>query len=361
MAGTGCALVSILSRYILVRLLKGYGVMFIAVGALLWVTTLLEFMGDSQGASAIESAARALLQIPVNLIDMLPVVAVLATATVLSAMHAQREMTVMRASGVSLLAITRLALVPGVCIALCALVALQFLAPALYRSPERIAAGNVGENSLWHPWHGLWMRSESQFMNVGRFEPGELPGEIAIYQFNSDGSLDSQIRAERAVPAPGTWVLEDVTIKRVDRPSSDRIVNHAQFYWPSFLTEKQLELFRRPPASLPLSDLWTYVQSLKMRDQDASEFELVLWRRMALPLACVGMVLIATALASRPARRGNVSVKVTVAVGVGLGYHLLAGMAGFFGLVADLSPMLVALSPPVGLAAFSLWLLLTSR
>ena len=352
---------SIVSRYLLVRLLKGYGVMFVAVGALLWVTTLLELLGDSTGGSTFESAVRALLQIPVNLIDMLPVVAVLATATVLSAMHAQHEMTVMRASGVSLLRIMRLALLPGVVIALAALVALQFLAPALYRSPERVAASGVGENSLWHPWHGLWMRSESQFMNVGRFEPGELPGEIAIYQFGPDGSLGSQIRAQRAVPAPGTWVLEDVTIKRVDRQSADRIAGFERYYWPSFLSERQLELFRRPPASLPLSDLWTYVQSLKMRDQDASEFELVLWRRVALPLACIGMVLIATALAARPTRRGAVSVKVTIAVGVGLGYHLLAGMAGFFGLVADLSPMLVALGPPVGLVLLSLWLLLTSR
>ncbi|MEX0914564.1 MAG: LptF/LptG family permease, partial [Wenzhouxiangellaceae bacterium] len=89
--------------------------------------------------------------------------------------------------------------------------------------------------------------------------------------------------------------------------------------------------------------------------------ELVLWRRVALPLACIGMVLIATALAARPTRRGAVSVKVTIAIGVGLGYHLLAGMAGFFGLVADLSPMLVALAPPVGLVLLSFWLLLTSR
>jgi len=351
--------VKIVSRYLLVRLLKGYGVMFVAVGSLLWVTTLLELLGDSSGGSALQSAVRAMLQIPVNLIDMLPVVAVLATATVLSAMHAQREMTVMRASGVSLASITRLALVPGVCIALAALVALQFLAPALYRSPERVAAGGVGENSLWHPWHGLWMRSETQFMNVGRFEPGELPGEID--QFDDEGRLIKQIRAAQAVPAPDAWILEDATIKRVDRQADSRITTHERYHWPSFLTERQLELFRRPPASLPLTDLWRYVQSLRMRDQDASEFELVLWRRIALPLACIGMVLIATALASRPTRRGAVSIKVTIAVGVGLGYHLLAGMAGFFGLVADLSPVLVALGPPAGLAVFSIWLLLTSR
>ncbi|MGB0514827.1 MAG: LPS export ABC transporter permease LptG [Wenzhouxiangellaceae bacterium] len=352
----------IASAYLLGRLFRGYGVMFVAVGALLWVTSLLELLGNADGsAPALEYAFRALLQIPVNLIDMLPVVAVLATATVLSAMQAQREMVVLRASGVSLLSITRLALVPGVMIALAALVALQFLAPALYRSPEHIGGSSLGENSLWHPSHGLWVRSPSQFMNVGRFEPGQLPGEIAIYQFDNDGRLIRQIRSDHAIPATGVWVLEDVTIKRLDVEGPDRITRLDSYLWQSFLSERQLELFRRPPASLPLSDLWTYVQSLKMRAQDASEFELVFWRRLALPLACLGMVLIATALSARPMKRGALSLKVTIAIGVGLGYHLLSGMAGFFGLVADLSPVTVALAPPIGLAAFSIWLLLTSR
>jgi lipopolysaccharide export system permease protein len=134
-----------------------------------------------------------------------------------------------------------------------------------------------------------------------------------------------------------------------------------RYAWPSFLTERQLELFRRPPASLPLSDLWTYVESLRARDIDASEFELVLWRRIALPLACIGMVLIASALASRPTHRGGVSVKVTLAIGIGLGYQLLAGMAGVFGLVADLPTVAVALGPPVLLIALAAWLLATSR
>jgi len=352
----------LVSKYLLGRLVRGYGVMFVAVGALLWVTTLLELLGDSGGDDgALQAAVGALLQIPVNLIDMLPVVAVLATATVLSTMQAQRELMVMRAAGVSLLTVTRLALIPGVLIALAALLALQLLAPTLYRSPERVVGGGVAENSLWHPWHGLWMRSQRQFMNVGRFEAGELPGQIAIYEFDARGALIRQIRAGQAIPGSERWLLEEVVIKRVDAAGADRIEQRGSYSWPSFLTERQLELFRRPPASLPLSDLWTYVQSLKTRDQDASEFELVLWRRIALPLACLGMILIATALAARPVKRGALSVKISLAIGIGLGYHLLAGMAGFFGLVVDLSPILVAVGPPLVLGALSIWLLLTSR
>ncbi len=354
----------IVSRYLIGRLFRGYAGMAVAIGALIWLVTLLDMLGAAEnGASFLATGLDAFSQVPVNVIDLLPVVAILATASVLSAMQAQRELVVMRASGISLLEITRLALMPGVLIALAALIALQFLAPVLYQSPVRFAdsGAGVGDNSLWHPSHGLWVRADSQFMNVGRFEPGELPGEIAIYRFRPDGSLESQIRAERAIPAPETWILEDVMIKRVDSPPAERISIHERYHWPSFLTERQLELFRRSPASLPLSDLWNYVDSLKTRDQDASEFELVLWRRIALPLACIGMVLVATALSARPAKRGGVGVRITIATGVGLLYHLLAGMAGVFGLVAGLSSIAVAILPPVALVALALWLLLTSR
>lgn len=352
---------TVASRYLLDRLLRGYGVMFVAVGALLWVISLLELLGGSDGSvSAIELMLRSLIAIPVDLIDLLPVVAILATATVLSTMQAQCEIVVLRASGVSLLTIVRIALVPGVVIALAALVALQLLAPVIYRASDQASTGALAESSLWHPWHGLWVRSANQFMNVGVFEPGELPGEIAIYEFDDEGKLERQIRAERAIPAAGSWVLENVVIKRVDL-DQDRITRQQRWTWPSFLTERQLQLFRQAPSSLPLSDLWAYIQNLKMRDQDASEFELVFWRRLALPLACIGMVLIATAISARPMKRGAVSVKVTLAVGIGLGYQLLAGMAGFFGLVADLPAALVALGPPILLAGFSVWLLATSR
>ncbi|MDX1625329.1 MAG: LPS export ABC transporter permease LptG [Wenzhouxiangellaceae bacterium] len=355
---------NLLSTYLLGRLARGYLGMVVAIGGLVWVTTVLELLGDADASrSGLETAWAAALQVPVNLIDLLPVIAVLATATVLTAMQAQREMTVMRASGVSIGRIARIALLPGLLVAMAALVALQTLAPVLYRAPERVAAGGVGETSLWHPWHGLWVRSESRVMNVGRFETGQFPGDITIYEFGEDETLIRQIRAESAVAGPETWLLENVTIKTLEggADSTERIRSLEQLRWPSFLTERQLQLFRRPPASLPLSDLWTYVHGLKRRGQDASEFELVLWRRIALPLACIAMVLVAAALSLRPMKNRAVGVKVTAAIGVGLGYQLLTGMAGFFGLVTDLPPVLVTMLPPFLLAALSIALLARLR
>ncbi|MEM1081349.1 MAG: LPS export ABC transporter permease LptG [Pseudomonadota bacterium] len=354
---------AILTRHLMNRLIRGYGAMLLAIGALLWLVSMLERLGQSDASGSMFWVLwQALIQVPVDLIDLLPVAAVLATATVLSSMQAQRELTVMRSSGVSLMRITRLALIPGLGVALASLLALQYLAPMLYQSPERLAGEALTESSLWHPWHGLWVRSNNQFMNVGLMEPGQLPAQINIYQFDSAGEMTRHIEAERAVPNVDTWLLEGVVIKSMSvQGSANRIERFEQYRWPSFLTPRQLQLFRQAPASLPLTDLWTYVRSLKQRDRDASEFELVLWQRLALPLACLGMVLIATALSATPTKSRAVSLKVAIAVGIGLGYYLLTNMLGYFGLVLNLSAAPIAIVPPVLLTAISIWVLLRSR
>lgn len=353
---------SLLSRYLLGRLMRGYGIMLVSVGALVWLISLLDVLGDAGSDRSLWlSLVSSVAGVPIGLIDLLPVVIILATASVLSGLQAQHELTVMRASGVSVVRIARLAMLPAVIVAVLALGALQFMTPVLFQPQEQTVGGEPGETSLWHPWHGLWVRSDRDFMNVGRFEPGELPGEIAIYEFADDGRLERQIRAEQAVANPEAWTLENVTIKSVTRDGPDRIRTMREFRWTSFLTARQLELFRQPPASLPLTDLWTYVESLKTRGQDASEFELVLWRRVSLPLAALGMVLIAAALSASPGKSRAFSLKLVAAVGIGLGYHLLAGMAGFFALVANIPPAPVVLIPPVLLVLLALMVLFRSR
>jgi lipopolysaccharide export system permease protein len=340
--------------------------MGLAVAALVWLTALLDALGADNGGGLLATLWQATAAVPIRMIDLLPVVTVLATASVLAGLQAQRELVVVRASGMSLLHVMRMALIPAMGIALLALIALQYLAPALTTptgDPARGAtdAAAAGESSLWHPWHGLWVRSEADFMNVRRFEPGELPGDIAIYEFDAQGRLERQIRAERAVPAPEQWRLEGVRIKTLSASAEARMTELDRYEWDSFLSARQLRLFRQPPASLSLTDLWTYVASLKERAQDASEFELVLWRRITLPLAGLGMVLIATALAATPGKGRGFSLKLVAAVGVGLGYHLLAGMAGFFALVTNLPPAPVVLIPPLLLVAVASVLLVRSR
>lgn len=354
----------VLAGYIISRLLGAYLVAALAIGSLLWLLQMLQRLEDGVDGSMglILVALQAGLVVPEGLVDLLPVITVLATAAAMSGFQARSELTVMRASGVSIWRLTGIALIPGIAVAALGLAALQWVTPLVHQGPERVLGASLGESSLWHPWHGLWVRQGDQFLNVQSLRLGRIPTDVDIYEFDADGQLQRHVQASEALVQPdGQWRLEEVRIRDYRQRGEGYLEEQAVMYWPSFLSARQLELLLSPPASLPLSDLGQYVSGLKQRGQEVAEFEMVLWRRLALPLACLGMVLAAMATSAAPMKSRAASVRVVGALVLGLGFQLLAELGSYLGLVMSWPVIPVALGPPIILSLFAWWLLTKAR
>ena len=330
----------------------------------MWLLEMLQGLEDGLGgiADLIGVAIAAARILPEGMIDLLPVIVVLATASAMGALQVRSELTVMRAAGISLWRLTGIALLPGLMIAALALAALQWLTPMMQEAPERLLGASLGESGLWHPSHGLWVRSGDEFLNVQNLRLGRIPTGINLYRFDRDGGLSEHIEAETAVVQDdGGWTLESVTVRDYRDRAGSFLRHFDQQHWDSFLSARQLELLLSPPASLALTDLWQYVEGLKMRKQESAEFEMVLWRRLALPLSCLGMVLAAMATAAVPLKSRAVSVRLVAALTLGLTFQLLAELTAYLGLVLSWPVLVVALGPAVVLTGFSWWLLSKAR
>lgn len=354
----------LLRAYLLRRLLQGYAVAGLSLAALLWLLELLQLLEHATGGGVVlfEIAWQAARILPESLIDLLPVVVIVATTAVMARMNRDEEITVMRASGVSLWRISAIALLPALGLALLALAVLQWATPALYQGPTRIAGSSLGDEGLWHPSHGIWLRHERAFVNVARLEFGQVPSGIGIFEFDDAGRLRRQISAERAyLDVQAGWLLEQAVVRNFTPAGERQIFHHRQFTWESFLSATEFELLLRPPASLPLTDLWKYLATLRAREQETGEFALVLARRMTLPLACLGMALVAMAAAVVSMRSRAASLRVAAAMALGLCYQLLAEMVAYGSLVLALPPAPVAILPPMLLVAFGAWLLRRAR
>ncbi len=354
----------ILRQYLVQQLLASYLVAALAIGALIWLLDLLQRLesGIAGGGGLLMIALESVLGVPEALVDLLPVITVLATAAAMSGLQGRQELTVMRAAGVSIWRLTRTALIPGIAIALLGLAALQWLTPQVHQGPERVLGASLGDNGLWHPSHGLWVRQEQEFLNVQTLHLGRIPTDINLYQFDPDGRLRRHVHAAQAlVQSDGSWAMEEVTVRDFDRRDDGFLVRRDALAWPSFLSARQLELLLSPPAALSISDLWLYVQGLKARNQEVAEFEMVLWRRLALPLTCLGMVLAAMATSAVPLKSRAMSVRLVAALVLGLGFQMLVELISYTGLVMDWPVIPVALAPPLGLALFAWWLLSRAR
>lgn len=354
----------ILREYLIGRLLAAYLVTAASIGALLWLLEMLQGLEDGLDGAAdlVYVALDAARILPEGIIDLLPVITILATASAMGALQVRSELTVMRAAGISLWRLTRIALVPGMLVAFLGLASLQWLTPQMQESPERLLGASLGESGLWHPSHGLWVRSGEEFLNVQDLRLARIPTGINLYRFDSGGGLSEHVEAETAViGANGDWTLESVIIRDYRAGARETLRHVDEQRWESFLSARQLELLLSPPASLSLTDLWQYVDGLQAREQESAEFEMVLWRRLALPLACLGMVLAAMATAAAPLKSRAVSLRLVAALALGLGFELLAELTAYLGLVLGWPVIAVALAPSVALAGFSWWLLSIAR
>lgn len=348
----------VLDSYLWRRLASGYLTVTLSLAALIWLLELLQGLeGAGSGAGALVATVwQAARLVPETLIDLLPLMVILAATMVLGAMQRDHELTIFRGAGLSWRRIATLSAVPALAVGFSALLFLQVAAPSLQKASKRLTGVGVSQGGLWSPQHGLWARGGSEFLNVRRLDMGRIPSDLVIYRYADDGSLVETINAAQATVAEdGVWRLQQVRLRRLDERGQDRLHQQDTLDWPSFITAEQFELLIQPPGRLPPTELWRYLSALERNNQENARFSLLFWRRMALPLACLGMGLIAVVAAASAPRSSRTALRAAIATGLGLGYQLLVELISFSGLAIGLPASAVALIPPITLTCIGLW------
>ena len=339
----------VLDIYLIKRLLQGYLVAALAIGLLLWLLELMERLEElGEGGVALAGAIWfAVLPVPEQLVELLPVIVVLATAGVIGGMHAHQEIVAMRAAGWSPRRLALVCMAPLLVAVSLALVVVQWGTPVLHHAGGPLFGEELGDDGIWHDSHGLWVRDGQRLLNVGELRFGQNPVDINIFVFSPDGSIHQHTQARSAVvQSRQQWLLEDVRKWQFNGGGEPEI--HAQTVWESFLTAQQLALFEQTPSQLPLTELVQYVIELRASGQASDAHELVLWERLALPLASLGMVLVALATAAPlgAARSGSVGARIATGLGIGLLYLLLSQLVTYTGLLLEVAPATIAFVAP---------------
>jgi lipopolysaccharide export system permease protein len=122
-----------------------------------------------------------------------------------------------------------------------------------------------------------------------------------------------------------------------------------------------LGLAATEPEALPGRLLYGYIRHQRANGLDASIFETALWTRVARTAAIVFMVMLAVPFALGSNRSGGGGVKTVLGVLLGVGFVLLAKVMENSGQVFNLSPIVVAWTPTLVLAALTMVVLGRAR
>src|SRR5882724_2832846 len=367
---------TLLERYIAVATVKALGVVSAGLTSLF---SLLEFVDQLHDVGKghyrlIDALVYVLLTAPARLLQLMPAAMLFTCLFALGALARRGELTAMRAAGLSPGRIVGSVLkLAGYAVVALFLLA-QFVIPPAQQLAQAERASRLSSSEAVRSGNSFWAAVNHQFLNVRRFDNGNIPSDIYLYEFAANGELLELIQADHAEVRPdGTWLLQDVSIKRFsgNRSAAEGIPRSAggatrgtrieterlaSLLWHSFLRPRQASVLILPADSMQPIELYQYVRDLERRHQPAAHYAQELWAKIDIPLSMAAMILIAAPFVFGPLRSQGTGQRMMIGTMIGIVFSLVQQITTYLGLLLNLNPALTATVPSVALMALALYL-----
>lgn len=344
----------LIARHVLYSTLLVLNVLVALAIFIILIDGLKDYGKASFGAFALVKYV--ILRQPLQVYTLSPIAALIGTIMGLSTLALNSELTAMRAAGVSVMRIVGATMKIGLVFALVIFLVGEYVVPVAENLAQTGRAKAL-VTALQQKGTGIWLRSGSDFVNIGEVLPDLSLLRLNIYDFDGHSHLRMQTAAKHAKYKGGKWHLDGVresvivgreAVQTRDVPKED---------WQTALTPDVVSVFAVDPDSLSIQQLHYYIGHLEMNNQDARNFQLAFWQKIFMPLATLVMMLIATPFVFRQIRSGGMSSRVFIGISMGLIFVIFDQSMGYFGVLYALPPAAGALLPIVIFFLLGLYLL----
>lgn len=347
----------ILNRYIWSSvLLPSIGVVFTIVALESLFSFLAELEHLRRDYQAFEAMQYIVTTMPRRIYDFLPLAILLGALTGLGMLANSGELTVIRAAGVSVARISRMALRPAVLLLLVGLLLGEYVVPYTEQVAEQNKSEQLGRSDTINLRDGYWHREGDEFIHIkGVDNDGTLFG-VTRYTFNEQRELTKALFIEEARHQGDHWATKGVHGSLLGERNVETF-HENEDRWDSGLSPDLLKVVSMKPEHLALSKLWEYISYLQQQQLEVGEYRLTFWQKVLQPFAIIGMVLIAISFVFGPLRETPMSLRLTAGAIAGLLFHYGQQFIGHISLVFNLSPFVAAAAPPVLCCVLGVWLL----
>jgi lipopolysaccharide export system permease protein len=353
---------SVLDRYIVRAILSSVLLVMLVVlvlGALFVFIDQQDDIGTGR-YTALGAFWYTLLNLPQLAYELLPITALIGALLGLGSLARGSELTVVRASGVSIARLAGIALLAGLLLIFVELLLGELLAPPLQQAAREQKAFSKLSNVSFGGG-GSWVRDGDLILNVaGQYSQRQF-GSMQIFELSPQHRLIALGHATRATAGSrGKWLLSDYTESRfaddavTTRPPGQRLL-------ASKLTAGFLGLAVEDPKQLTSRALWRLISYYRSNALDTREYLFAFWSRIARTLAVAFSVLLAIPFVLGSLRSAGAGTRTMLGLILGIGFFLLQRLIESGTIVFDLNPVVLAWLPTALLATVSVALLARAR
>jgi lipopolysaccharide export system permease protein len=304
-----------------------------------------------------------LFQIPIQLVQVLPIASLLASVITMVMLSRTNEITAMRAAGMGPLRIAAPVVGGAFIISITSFLCGEFVVPVAAKRMRYVehvlmegkSASDVGQGASW-------LRKENWLFHFKDYESvtGTLVGIKAI-------ETRAQFRPKLAMEASRAyyqfqskmWQLEDVRIIffNPDGTFASTEVRESQMLDIPIEPEK-IKKDRRKVEELGIFELRDFINLGQSSGLDITEYRMEMHLKIAFHFAALVVCLMGLKFGYRSERTVETAKSVLLAVGVGISYWILLTSGKALGKRGVLTPMLAAWIPNIiifAIGSFQIW------
>ncbi len=348
---------SILGRYIAKTFLVGILATFAVCALLIFMIDMIELLrlSGKYGSVPLTTLIKlAFLRLPTYTEFLLTFTVLVGAIAALLHLSRRSELTVMRASGMSVWQFLR----PGLAVAFilgAASVALYnpLAAWARTQADQAYAEAFGRESNLLETGSsGTWIRQNGHdgqsVMNAGAAsERGLSLTAVMTIIYDYEGRFKERVDARTARLMDGYWRLQDVTVSR----PGEQAQTYGTYLLSTYLTPERAKEALSSAYATSFWELPGLIEDAEKAALSTETFQIQYELLLARPLLCLAMVLLAATVSLKSFRGGGIQTMVVTGMIGGFGFFLLAEVSRQLGL-AGLAPAWAAVWLPVSLAMF---------
>lgn len=329
--------------------------MLIGLDGLFRFVDELRSLDDSY--QAIQALQYVFTIMPGRFAEFLPVAILLGALFGLGLLANSGELTIIRASGPSLKRLCWMTLRPVIVLLAIGMLVGEYIAPYTQQVGESTRTIQRGGGEIMRSSYGYWLRQNNNFIHVNAVQPNGAMYGITRLMFDDEHRLvESQFVQRALYQGNGEWSLHELQGSQLTTEKINTYTT-SQGNWLSDLTPEKLAVIIVDPDDLSLQKQWEYANYLKKQGLTAAEYLLSFWQKLFMPIATIGMVLIAISFIFGPLREVSMGARMTAGIVAGLLFHYGQQFFGNLSLVFHTSPFVAAIAPALVCIFIGVWLL----
>lgn len=349
----------ILDRYLIRGFVRALALSLLCFTGLYLIVDFFDQIDDllRAGAPVWTSFKYFLYKLPQMVSRVFPFGALFAALFSLGTLARAQEITAMRSGGLSLRRISLPVLLFSLLVGFFSFFWSESLVPIFTSKAQHIYRTQVRKKQP-HSLLGtkdIWLRGEGAFISVERFDTKKnvLAG-VSIYLLNPDFSLKGLIEAPSARWNGKSWEARG-SMEWLFLPDGKMRQRKMNTALPLTETPDDLKVLARKPEEFSLFDLQKQIADLQAKGISATEYEVDVQVKMALPLVPPLLVLLAIPFALKGAQAGGIALSFGFTLLIGIAFWFLLAFAVSLGHSGALPPWVAAWLPNVTLASIALF------